>query len=215
MKEETVKQIIEISIKTVLSAIPIGGPLITEIWNTVKDNAIQKRLKDWQNKVEERLSSLQIPLEDVGTNESFTTAMLWATEIAIKTEQEKKREYLANAVYNSLVTGVDENIQIIFMDMISKYSIWHVQVLEYFRDPKKKANSFDGDSMGAPITRLLEAYPEFKQNTSLVNKIIIDLQTDGLLSAANMSTMMTASGMLASRTTDLGNQFLDYIGIQF
>ena len=213
-KEELVRQIIEISAKTALSVIPIGGTLITEIWNAVKDNAIQKRLNDFHNKVEEKLHTLESSLEEVGTNEAFTTAMLWATEIAIKTEQEKKREYLANAVYNSLKVGIDENIQVIFMDMISKYSVWHIQILEYFRDPKKKVTNKYDDSMGTPIMCLLEAYPELRPNASLVNKIISDLYADGLLSTANMNTVMTAQGKLSSRTTDLGNQFIDYLTIK-
>jgi hypothetical protein len=93
-KEELVRQIIEISAKTAISVIPIGGTLITEIWNAVKDNAIQKRLNDFHNKVEEKLHTLESSLEEVGTNEAFTTAMLWQLKSPLRPNK-KKRENIS------------------------------------------------------------------------------------------------------------------------
>lgn len=46
-------------------------------------------------------------LENIGENELFTSAMMRATDIAIKTAETAKREYLANAVYNSLYVTLD------------------------------------------------------------------------------------------------------------
>ena len=76
---------IEISAKTALSLLPIGGALITGVWDAVKSNCVQKRLEEWQSLVEDKLCVLEYTLEDIGNNENFTTALFHATEMAIKT----------------------------------------------------------------------------------------------------------------------------------
>ncbi len=210
-KESHIIQAVEVSAKALLSTIPIGGPLISAVWDSVKDNAIQKRLDDWRQKIEERLSTIESSLESVGKNESFATAIISATEIAIRVGEDKKREYLANAVVNSLETDLNENVQIIFMAFIAKYSIWHIQILDYFRNPRAKGADASSYMAGSPKTPLFVVYPEFESNSAIVDKIVTDLYTDGLLNTQNLNVSMTPSGMVDSRTTALGNQFLDYI----
>ncbi|MGL5278922.1 MAG: hypothetical protein ACRC8M_07600 [Cetobacterium sp.] len=78
-------QVIEIGAKTYLSTIPVGGTLITSVWDSVKNNKIETRQKEWKNMIENKLSSLEISLEDIGNNDKFTTYILKATELAIKT----------------------------------------------------------------------------------------------------------------------------------
>lgn len=46
-------QTAEISAKTALSMIPVGGALITSVWDSIKSNCAQKRLDEWQNVIEE------------------------------------------------------------------------------------------------------------------------------------------------------------------
>lgn len=51
----------------------------------------------------------------VANNDLFISAVLTATPIAIKTGIEKKREYLANAVANTVKEKVDESKLIVFL----------------------------------------------------------------------------------------------------
>ena len=51
-----IEESIEIVAKTALSAIPVGGTLITEVWNAIRSNEINRRLEDWKEKIEERLA---------------------------------------------------------------------------------------------------------------------------------------------------------------
>lgn len=79
-KKVLAENAIEIAGKTALSVIPVGGTLITCVWDAVKGNAAQKRLNDWKGKVEERLSMLECTLEEIGNNEMFTSTIMKATD---------------------------------------------------------------------------------------------------------------------------------------
>lgn len=207
-----VKDLIEIAGKTALSAIPIGGTLITTVWDTVKSNAIARRYEEWKSLVEERLSKLEITLEGIGNNESFTSCLLRTTELAAKTSQERKREMLANALVNSLIIDIDENTMMIFLDLLSTYTEIHIIILGFFQRPTNfepviKSNMY----MGSPITLFFETYPDLKKEEDLIRIIIKELFADGLLSSESMSGMMTADGAKAKRTTEFGDKFLKFI----
>ena len=207
-------QTAEISAKTALSMIPVGGALITSVWDSIKSNCAQKRLDEWQNVMEERLSKIDEYLENVGANENFTSAMFQATELAIKTAENKKRIYLANAVINSLTCPFEESVIMIFFDMIGKYSLWHIKILDYFQNPLKfeivqKSKSIY--MMGSPKTVLYDVYPELRDKDEYVNRIVKELYADGLMSTGGLDVTMTGDGMVASRVTDMGNEFIKFI----
>ncbi|MGN0331924.1 MAG: hypothetical protein ACI4D9_02695 [Lachnospiraceae bacterium] len=82
-------EIVEVAAKTALSVIPVGGALITAVWDSVKGNVAQKRMDEWKCLIEERLSKLELSLEDIGNNENFTTAMLCSSEMVIKTAEKQ------------------------------------------------------------------------------------------------------------------------------
>ena len=215
MKEESgfLAESIEIIGKTALSAIPVGGTLISCVWDSIKANAAQKRLDEWKEMIENRLSRVENNLEAIGKNELFSSAMMRATDIAIKTAENEKREYLANAVYHTVNVPIEEGILMIYLDFLERYSVWHLQVLHFFQKPRAyvKEESIS-HIMGSSIDVLMPIFPELCENTDLILKIVNDLQMDGLMARGNyMNTMMTENGMLAPRTTKMGNDFLNYI----
>ena len=116
MNKEIIAESIEIAGKTALSLIPVGGTLITCVWDSVKAHAAQKRLNDWKDLVENRLSRLEYTLDDLGNNELFATAIMRTTDIALKTAERKKREYLANSIYHSTNIPIDEGMLMIYLD---------------------------------------------------------------------------------------------------
>ena len=207
-------QTAEISAKTALSMIPVGGALITSVWDSIKSNCAQKRLDEWQNVIEERLSKVDESLENIGTNENFTSAMFQATELAIKTAENKKRIYLANAVSNSLTCTFEESIIMIFFDMIGKYSLWHIKILDYFQNPLKFEIAQKSKStymMGSPKTVLYDVYQELRDKDEYVNRIVKELYADGLMNTGGLDVIMTGDGMVASRVTDMGKEFIKFI----
>lgn len=201
---------IEIAAKTALSVIPVGGALATSVYDTVKGNCLSKRQEKWKETLEERLSKLENTLEDIGNNEIFATTLIKATELAMRTSREEKMAYLANSVVNSLQPDIDEEKLIVFLNLLDKYTVSHINIIYFFNNPKR----FDGISsssymMGSPTTPLFQIYPEL--NNGLFNKIYADLYTDGMVNTESLNITMTGSGMVAKRTTPLGDEFLKFI----
>lgn len=200
---------IEIVSKTALSAIPIGGALATSVYDVVKGNCLAKRREMWESTIEERITKIEGALEDIGNNESFTTALIKATELAMRTASQEKMKYLANAVVNSFKLNLEEEKLIIFMDLLDKYTISHIRSLHFFYNPKEFSNS--SYVSGSPTTILFQAYPEL--DNEMFKKVYNDLYNDGMvnLKTENLNITMTENGMFAKRTTQLGEEFLRFI----
>ena len=210
-KIEIFTETMEIVGKTVLSAIPIGGALVTCVWDSVKAHAAQRRLDEWKGLLEERLQSVEETLENIGNNELFSSTMMRATEIAIKTAETDKRVYLANAVRNSISVSLNESIVMMYLNMIDEYTAWHLKILNYFRNPAIMVEDHNY-MMGSAMQPLLQVFPEMSDNKELVGKMVDDMQSSGILTKGSyMSTMMSSNGMLSERTTKFGNSFLDFI----
>lgn len=214
---EIIKESAEISAKTALSLIPFGGgTLITCVWDSIKANAAQKRMDEWKALIEERLYSVEATLEDIGNNELFASAMMKATDCALRTAEQAKRDYLANVVKNSLVTPIEESKMMMFLDMVDHSTAWHLSILQFFRDPTQGGkNTASKYYLGAPSIVIQEALPELCKNMDMVQKLVRDLQQDGLIQQGDfLNTTMSAQGMVTPRTTAFGNEFLDYIANQ-
>ena len=199
----------EIVGKTILSEIPIGGALATAVYDVVKGNILQKRQEKWKGLIEDRLSKLEIEIETLGENETFATMLIKTTELAMKTKQEEKLNYLADALENSITNNIEEDRLIIFMSFMEKYTTAHIKILNFFNNPCK----FEGISesnyyMGSPSTPLSKIYPEV---ITLMDKCITDLYNDGLMNTQSLHATMTGQGMVAKRTTALGDEFLSFI----
>jgi hypothetical protein len=201
---------LEIAGKTVLSAIPMGGALVTSVYDTVKGNCLSKRQEKWKIALEERLTKLENNLDDIGNNELFTTALVKATELAMRTAKEEKMTYIANSVINSLNPDLDEEKLIVFLDLLDKYTVSHIKIIYFFFDPKRfEGVNSNAYMMGSPSTPLFSVYPEL--NNELFKKIYGDLYTDGMVTLENLNISMTGSGMVAKRTTPIADEFLRFI----
>lgn len=201
---------LEIVGKTALSAIPVGGALATSVYDTVKANCLSKRQEKWRTALEERLVKLENTLEEIGNDELFTTALIKATELAIKTAKEEKIAYLANSVINSLNPDLNEEKLIVFLDLLDRYTASHIKIIYFFFNPKR-FEGIDSNSymMASPSTPLFHVYPEL--NNELFEKIYADLYNDGMVTLKNLNTSMTGSGTVAKRTTVIADEFLRFI----
>lgn len=212
-KDELAKECIEITTKTLLSTIPVGGTLITCIWDSIKAQSANRRMDDWKSQIEDKLRNLDVSLEDIGNNELFTSAMMKATDIALKTAEDEKRQYLANAVRNSIEAKIEESVMMIYLDLLDKYTVWHIRILNLFFNPKTFPQvDVSNIMMGSASIVVEQIYPEIAKEKSLLDKIVKDLQNDGMMTEGSyMHAGMTPNGIVASRTTDLGNSFLHFI----
>jgi hypothetical protein len=209
-------------VKAGLSTAPfVGGPL-AEFFAVVIAPPLEKRRDAWLIEIYRRLKLLEgtvegFKIESLATNESFISTLFQATNVAIRTHQKEKLEALTNAVTNSvLAPTIDENYQLIFLNLIDRYTPWHLILLHFLADPQahgERQGIEYSQWLGGGLGTVIEfVFPNLKEKQHLYNQIIKDMISDGLLNdGAYLQGILTPSGMLASRITDVGKQFLEFI----
>jgi len=204
-----------------LGSLPVVGSAAAELFNAVIVPPLEKRRDEWCESIGERLKQLEsddrISIDDLESNDNFINAVLQASQAALKTHQLEKLNALRNAVLNTaLPNPPDETLQQIFIQLVDELSVWHLRFLDLFRDPNgwfernnKKPPEF---SISSSLSRLLAgAYPELAADKALTDLIATDLGSRKLFSGGGMNAMMSAQGAWAKRTTEMGDQFLQFI----
>ena len=204
-----------------LGAIPFGGTAAIEIFNRIVTPPIERRRDEWRQLVGERLQQLdeegEIDLESLVADEIFATTMLQATQVAIRNHHEEKIEALRNAVVNAaLPNPPDESIQLMFLNLVDIFTVWHLRLLRLLQNPKgwfednnKQTPSF---AMSSTIAGLLTAaYPELSNQRQFYDLVINELDAKGLSTGSGTHVVMSATGAFEKRTTELGDRFLQFI----
>lgn len=133
---------------------------------------LEKRRNLWFKQVEKRLSVLEgtkdtIDLEDLSNNEQFITALLSASQAAMRTHEEEKLEALCNAVLNTVTPNdISEDLQLVFLSLIDNLTGWHLRILKFFDNPgvwfKNNDIKLPSVHTGSPSAMLETAYSELK-----------------------------------------------------
>src|SRR5690348_4059204 len=94
-----------VAAKALASLIPFAGGPAAEVLGAIIAPRIEHRTTEWLEGIAKRLDELskrveKLTPEYLSQHEAFTTAFLHASQIAIRTHQEEKREALQNAVLN-------------------------------------------------------------------------------------------------------------------
>ena len=207
--------------KAGISAIPIAGAPAAEIFALVVAPPLEKRRDKWIESIGNGLRELAekvegFSIEELSSNESFITTVTHASQAAIRNHHKEKLEVLRNAVLNAALSNApEEDLQLVFLNFIDSFTPWHLAILKFFENPKEWGNKhsikFPSFTSGSPSTILELAFEELQGKQETYTLFVKDLFARGLLSTDSLHTMMTEGGMFASRTTTLGNQFLDFI----
>jgi hypothetical protein len=200
-----------------LSAVPILGGAITEIFNSLIEPPLTRRRTEWMIQVSDAINDLYkkgiVTEQDLQHNETFLTTLFHASAIAIKNHQSAKREALRNAVINSALPGApDDTVQQIFVNLIDSCTSWHIALLQLFQGPEKwaaqKDHKFPDLYMGALSDIVTSAFPALAGQEHIYQIIWQELFRTNFVSSESLSGTMSGSGLLAKRTTDFGDQFL-------
>jgi hypothetical protein len=204
-----------------LGSIPLVGAAAQELFQKLITPPLEKRRQKWIECIAEGLRHLEsqqlLSIEQLSENDAFIDAVMFASQAAIKTSQEEKREALKNAVLNSaLPDPPDDSRQQIFIGLVESLTVWHLKILRFFSDPAKafaeQAKTPPQYSIGGSLSQLLTAaYPELANERELYDLIGKDLYGNGLMGTDGFHGMMTGSGVYNKRTTSLGDQFLAFI----
>ena len=220
MDKDKKKEISYAIAKAGLASIPLAGAITSELLQLIVTPPLEKRRTKWMEQIGQRLKTLEenesVNLNELQENELFIDVVLQCSQEVIKTSEKEKIGYFQNAILNTAIGENPELAEIqIFLKFISDFTVWHIKILKLFDDPtewfennNKPVPSF----MSAGLSSILDiAYPELKGRRQFYDLIWDDLERAGLHKTSGLHTMMTGSGLMASRTTDFGKKFLNFI----
>lgn len=197
--------------KAVLSTVPgIGGPA-AELFQYLVQPPLEKRRSEWMEAVGEKLQELKnrgVDIEELGQNEEFISAVMHASQIALRTHQKEKREALRNAVFNVAADqSPGEALESMFFEWIDSLSVLHLQVLRLFQSPEPPPNM----SIGSLSSVLEYKMPQLEGQADIYTQVWNDLFSRGLVNTNGLNAMMSGGGLGARRTSRIGDKFLRFV----
>lgn len=208
-------------VKAGLSAIPLAGGPAAELFNAIISPPLAKRRDKWIESIAEGLKELEekidgFKIESLQNNEMFITTVMHATQVAIRNHQKEKLEALRNAVLNSTSPNApEEDLQLMFLNWVDELTPWYLRILKFFENPiewgKGHGITYPDLEFGSPAHALTHAFPELRGQDNFYAQIIKDLYSRGLMSIESLSVTMTKQGIFASRVTEIGKQFIQFI----
>jgi len=206
--------------RAAFSGVPALGGALVEAFNALIEPPMARRKTEWVGQVTEAINELYqkgfVTENDLQENEKFFTTLVHASNVAIKNHEKEKLEALRNAVLNSALPGApDDTLQQLFLNLINSCTSWHIAILRLFQEPKQWARNnghqFPNWSMGGITSVIESAYPKLQGQQGLYRLVWQELYRNGLLNTDGLGTTMTGSGMLAKRTTAIGDKFVEFI----
>lgn len=197
--------------KAGLSSIPvIGGPAV-ELFQYLIQPPLEHRRSQWMHKVGNRLLELEsrgFNIEELGRNEDFVSVVMHASQIALRTHQEEKREALGNAVLNvAMGQSPHEALQHMFLEWTDTLSVLHLQILKLFQRPTPPPSL----SMGGLSSVLEYNMPQLQGQARIYNQVWRDLYSRGLINTEGLNVTMSGRGLSEKRTSEIGDAFLAFI----
>jgi len=195
-----------------VSAIPLVGGAITEFMNLTIQTPLEKRRKEWIESLYEEIQTLKDKLEkfksdQLSKNEDYISSFTRASQIAIKTHDKEKLDYLRNAVINSVDSELHSFEQAIFLNCLDNFTIGHINVL---KDIHKMA--LNGPRSSSSEWEDLEIYkisPSIPESTRRF--IILDLKNKGFLTASYIMLDSSKSTNLSINCSELGEKFIVFL----
>jgi len=209
-------------VKAAVSAVPYAGGPGAELFALIFRPPLQKRQDEWMNEVADGLREVEkraegFSIEKLRDNEQFISAVMNASQAAMRSHQQEKREALRNAVLNVAVgSGLTEDVEAVFVSLIDRYTPWHLRILRFFHNPlelsAQKGMKPENYYIGGSRAQTLETYyPEMRGQRQFYDILVKDLHADGLLGVNELQGMLTGQGMFQRLTTEWGDRFLAFI----
>jgi hypothetical protein len=212
-------QVAQTALSAASAAVPGAGYALQQIVKRIVASPLDARRAKWFQSVGKALQELQDRLEGfdperLEQNEEFISTVYEATEIAMRTHRETKRQALCNALKNvALGHTLDEVVRGSFLTYIDRFSDLHIRLLRLLANPsgsiamKKAAN---GTMMGGQEAIVRAEINEQEAPLHVFDRVVSDLMNEGLI-GGNLKGMVSQASLLAKRTTPIGDSFLQFI----
>ena len=210
-------------IRAAASSVPVLGPAAVELLGLVIVPPLEAKRNEWLNQLADDLDRLServdgFEIRALAGHDEFISAVALGVGAVSRTSQPDKRDLLRHAVLNAALGRVPAfDMLTVFMAYVEYLSPLHVQLLAVFHDPAKAledAGSQLASSLhigGSPVQIVAEVLPDLGRNRDVCDFLWRDLYERRLVNLDSLHGMMSAQGVLARRTTDLGEQFLEFL----
>jgi hypothetical protein len=208
-------------VKTALASVPVAGTALSELFTTIVAEPSSRRRDKILILIDERLNEIAAKVDgfdinNLAANPIFLSTVSQAYQIAMRTHQDEKIESLLNSITNSALRSIEDNLQHMFLMFIDSFTEWHLKLLILLDNPSHELQSRGlrtDFGMGSISQVLLTVYPDLRDRDEFTRQLMKDLYNRGLVNTSDdgLKTMMTGSGMVASRTSQLGKQFIEFI----
>ena len=199
--------------------VPVVGPAATQaILKRAIRLPLELRRSNWFNSLGEGLRELQDRLDGfdpdaLSENEEFVSTVFEATQMAMKTHREEKREALKNAVLNTaLGVSIDDVVRGSFLGYIDRFSGLHLRILHVEGNPTSDEYRLAAGNMymGSRHIIIRKMIPEKIASDGSLKSVYDDLNREGL-TQGNEHSGLSSDGLFSKNTTPIGDAFLAFI----
>lgn len=200
-------------VKALVGSTPIAGHAFAVAMETYFAPPLEKRREKWFERVAEAIGELQqqqpgLTLEHLAENEVFITAVVQASQIALRNHQAEKIELLKQAVLHSVLPNApSEDKQLMFLRFIDELTPSHVRALAAARVRKNQRRSY--------LEIIWDDVPELQDgdpHQRFVVVLIRELQVRGLLHSESDYNFPNKPNAVGG-APQLADEFLSFVGI--
>jgi hypothetical protein len=204
----------ESNLRALVDCIPFGG-LLTNNINFLVKPSIEKRKEKWLNLIVDSINVLSDKIDNINKmfqDETFVTFIINTTQSAMRTQQDEKIIMYKNVLINSYICKqIDLDKKMIFLNWLDNLTLTHMKVLSFMNKPSEFCDNPNGSTMYTIAEIMRMSFSDFNDNRQIYENVVKDLYYKGLINTDNISTHMTSSGAFATRTTDVGKEFITFV----
>jgi hypothetical protein len=220
--------VMHVAMSAALSAVPFVG--LGELFKFIVSPSLDKRREKWMKLMAEAVQELQnrkgVDLEVLRDNEEFITLLIHATQSALRTHVEAKRQMIKRALINAVLVESNFDEKELYLNLLDRLTSSHVDILLLIEREKQSTATVEYaqhfyETMRdrkEPIALAIEALPFLA--------FLGDLQQAGLIVASTGFVVMDAdvdqpsfmvyedsnmSGLPRMDVSDLARRFLRFI----
>ena len=197
-------------VKAIMNTNPITG-FVQTMYDEYAGRQWQQRREKWEEVLEEKLQKLKdsVDFNKINSISNFAQILANAGQGAISDVEENKVYLYANTIINTIKNENINNIKThIFLNMLRKYSLAHIETLMYFHNPSKYASYYQS----SPQKFFNESNFSYQEG-EVEHLVIGDLFSDRLIVVKNYidTVILKWSRLEDSITTPIVNEFLQFI----
>ena len=213
-------------VKIALGFVPWVGGALAEVVGHL-NNDLARRQEFWMVQVSEAINTLQkrsgLTVDELMKNEAFTSFLLQATPIALRSHQNAKISTLKNALASVASSKFsDEDLAFQFLRYIDELTVSHVNILhvisnkaDAFREVKSMQQAFEylrQEEFGDISPLIARTYLRDLDARGLVNAIDLEDLPDFESRAVYIAAEQSDRHPL--QLTELGERFLAFVSSQ-